>query len=526
MSKSRTRFLGLGRLLRQLLRGRATLHDRAWTLNPLVLSTSKFLGMLRKRIIVMRQASIQISINAAKLQAHTDQCETTAREQAREAQGLSAQGTQIAGLSQETNETVNAAAQVFREQLDGLQTTEVKLADLKQRVDQVTQQMRTFSEEVVAQLSNRARAVEDTTHVIKDIASQTHLLALNARVEAARAGDAGRSFAVVASEVGELADRVNAATGDISEHTGKILNLVSDSETQSREIYTNLAASDELVGDFSTQFKGLMSELGAVRTQLDDAVDNVAQVSQTNQDMSLAISRIADHSNDLQERMHSMRDQVQGVRTETEGLQEKLAAWRTGDTAFDSLVETLDHFRHECIGLLRKAQSDGMDVFDQRYRQIPDSNPPRYNVAYDRTIEEALQRTLDGRLKKAVPHGFYAILVDGNGYAPTHNSHYSLTPTGDVAHDTLNCRDKRVFDDRIGAAAACNTKGVLCQTYMRDTGEIISDVSVPLELAGKHWGAIRIGLDYQKYEQAYDAMRDDRSHAATPHKEPAALLPG
>lgn len=525
MAKSRRFFFGLGRLLRQLLRGRAALNDRAWTLNPLFLSMGRFLSMLRKRLIIMRQASIRISINAAKLQAHTDQCEATAQEQAREAQGLSAQGTQIAGLSQETNETVSTAAAVFREQLQGLQSTEKKLDDLRQRVDQVTRQMHTFADEVVAQLSSRARSVEDTTHLIKDIATQTHLLALNARVEAARAGEAGSSFAVVASEVGKLADRVNSATGDIEGHTGKILSLVDDSEAQSREIYTNLDVSDQLVGDFSGQFHDLLRELNAVGSQLDGAVDNVAQVSQTNQDMSAAITRIAEHSNDLQDRMQAMRGQVQGVRGETESLQEKLAAWKTGSTAFDGLVETLDLLRGDCIGLLRKAKSQGMDVFDQRYTQIADSNPPRYHVAYDQTIEQALQKTLDGRLKQAVPHGYYAILVDANGYAPTHNSHYSHTPTGDVAYDTLNCRDKRVFDDRIGAAAASNQKGVLCQTYMRDTGEIISDVSVPLDLGGKHWGAIRIGLDYQKYEQAYDAANGKQSDVAA-EQGPAALLPG
>jgi methyl-accepting chemotaxis protein len=500
MSNVRERFLGLGRLIRQLRRGRATLNDRAWTLSPLAWPIGRFLGSLRERFVVMRQSSIRIAINAARLQAHTQACETMADEQAREAESLSAQGTQIASLSQQTNDTVAGAADVFRHQLSGLRATQDQLADLHRRVARVATQMQSFSE-VITQLSHRARSVEDTSRLIKDIALQTHLLALNAGVEAARAGEAGRGFAVVASEVGKLAERVNAATGDIVQQTGEILGLVSDTEHQSRSIHADMGASDRLVGDFASQFDGLVRELSDVGTRLDGVADHVAQVNQTNQDMSQSIGRIADHSAILRQRMQSMHEQVQGVRTQTESLQEMLAAWRTGATPFDELAGRLDQFRGRCVALLRQARTDGLDVFDKAYRQIPGSQPPRYHVAYDQAIDQALQTLLDAVLDQ-VPHGYYAILVDMNGYAPTHNRRYSRPPTGDVAHDTLHVRDKRLFDDQISRGAIGNRGGVLCQTYMRDTGEIITDVSVPVDLDGARWGAVRIGLDYLQFEQA------------------------
>ncbi|MGB6006911.1 methyl-accepting chemotaxis protein [Castellaniella sp.] len=500
MGRGRTRFLGLGRLLRQLRRGRATLNDRAWTFNPLSWAVGPFLAALRERLVVMRQSSIRIAINAARLQAHTQECETMAQEQAVEAESLSAQGVQIAGLSQQTSDTVLQAAGVFRAQLDGLQSTQDQLADLQQRVARVTARMQAFSQ-VVTQLSQRARSVEDTSRLIKDIALQTHLLALNAGVEAARAGKAGQGFAVVATEVGKLAERVNAATGDIVRQTGEILGLVSDSEQQSHAIYTDMQASDGLVGDFAGQFGSLVRELGAVGARLDDMTAQVAQVNDTNQAMSASIERIADHSAVLRQRMQSMREQVHGVRNQTESLQEMLAAWRTGATAFDHLESCLAQLRDQAVALLRQGQADGLDVFDTAYRQIPGSQPPRYHVAYDRKIDQALQQVLDGMLEH-IPHGSYAILIDANGYAPTHNRRYSQAPTGDVAHDTAHCRDKRLFDDQISQGAIRNRGGVLCQTYMRDTGEIITDVSMPVELNGTRWGAVRLGLDYQRFEQA------------------------
>ncbi|MFT0531528.1 methyl-accepting chemotaxis protein [Castellaniella hirudinis] len=496
----RTRYLGLGRLLGQLRLGRATLHDRAWTLNPSAWPVGSFLGALRDRMVVMRQSSIRIAINAARLQAHTKECESMAQQQAAEAESLSAQGVQIAGLSQQTSDTVNGATQVFRGQLAGLHATQGQLQDLQQRVARVTERMHAFSQ-VVTQLSQRARSVEDTSRLIKDIALQTHLLALNAGVEAARAGKAGQGFAVVASEVGKLAERVNAATGDIVGQTGEILGLVTDSEKQSRTIHSDMQASDALVGDFAAQFGRLVQELATIGGQMDAVADQVGQVNQTNQDMSASIALIADHSAVLRQRMQSMQDQVHGVRDQTESLQEMLAAWRTGGTPFDELDSGLTHLRDQCVALLRRSRAAGLDIFDKRYQQIPSSQPPRYHVAYDQKIDQALQQLLDGLLGR-VPHGSYAILIDINGYAPTHNRHYSQPPTGDLAHDTAHCRDKRLFDDQISQGAIRNRGGVLCQTYMRDTGEIITDLSIPVELDGQRWGAVRLGLDYQRYEQA------------------------
>ena len=148
-------------------------------------------------------------------------------------------------------------------------------------------------------------------------------------------------------------------------------------------------------------------------------------------------------------------------------------------------------------------------MFDRHYQRIAGSEPPRYHTAYDQGIDEALTRLLDSVLE-AVPGGSYTLLVDQRGYAPAHNSRYSHPPSGDPAQDILRSRHKRIFNDPVGARLAANTETLLFQTYSRDTGEIVNDISVPLYLDGEHWGAVRIGLDYMRFQAALAAGEPGR----------------
>jgi hypothetical protein len=118
-------------------------------------------------------------------------------------------------------------------------------------------------------------------------------------------------------------------------------------------------------------------------------------------------------------------------------------------------------------------------MFDTLYVPIPNTTPQKYHTQYDTLSDELIRPILDRYLGKD-PKLIYVVAVDRNGYLPTHNSKYPE-------------RSKRIFDDRTGLTAARNTEPYLLQKYYRDTGETIYDLSVPLFVHGKHWGAIRIG---------------------------------
>ena len=136
---------------------------------------------------------------------------------------------------------------------------------------------------------------------------------------------------------------------------------------------------------------------------------------------------------------------------------------------------------------------------------IPGTDPPKYHTQYDAYLDRTIQDIEDEFLKD--DQVVFACLVDRNGYLPTHDSKYSQPLTGDKEKDKINNRTKRIFNDPVGLAAAKNQQPFLKQVYHRDTGERMWDLSAPVYLAGKHWGAFRIGFSMEKTDQKIATLR-------------------
>ncbi len=94
--------------------------------------------------------------------------------------------------------------------------------------------------------------------------------------------------------------------------------------------------------------------------------------------------------------------------------------------------------------------------------------------------------------------GFCAA-VDENGYLPTHNKKFAQPQRPeDSVWNTANCRNRRIFNDRVGLAAGRSTAPFLVQTYRRDMGGgnfvLMKDISAPITVGGRHWGGLRLAI--------------------------------
>jgi methyl-accepting chemotaxis protein len=90
----------------------------------------------------------------------------------------------------------------------------------------------------------------------------------------------------------------------------------------------------------------------------------------------------------------------------------------------------------------------------------------------------------------------FCAMIDRNGYLPVHNKIYSQPQRpGDIAFNTANCRNRRIFADPAGLAAGRNTRSYLIQSYARDMGGgntvMMREIDVPVKVRGRHWGGFR-----------------------------------
>ena len=145
------------------------------------------------------------------------------------------------------------------------------------------------------------------------------------------------------------------------------------------------------------------------------------------------------------------------------------------------------------------------EIFDDKYVPIPNTDPQKYHTKYDTYLDKMNQQLLDEYLKD--DQVVFAALGDRNGYLPTHNSRYSQPLTGDKEKDKINNRTKRIYLDDVGLKASKNQEELLQQVYFRDTGERMWDISSPVFVKGKHWGAFRVGFSMEKTDRKIAALR-------------------
>ncbi|MCF6265251.1 MAG: chemotaxis protein [Desulfuromusa sp.] len=156
--------------------------------------------------------------------------------------------------------------------------------------------------------------------------------------------------------------------------------------------------------------------------------------------------------------------------------------------AIECRTEVVDQFNL----LLTSGQLSVPQLFDTFYIPIPKTDPQKFKTQYD-DLSDGIVRPIVDKILGYNNRLVFVVIVDINGYLPTHNSRYSRPLTGNADENMKWNRTKRMFNDRTGLAAARNQKPYLLQRYSRDTGEIMSDLSVPIKIQNRHWGAVRIG---------------------------------
>lgn len=280
---------------------------------------NQFIAKLREMILELQSQSQQVKDQTQLLSSATDSTTQTIAQQTAETESVATAMEEMASTSAEVARlaTVNAEGTHKSEQI--LQVTRNCFDRSVDQVQQIAEAIEEGSERVM-RVSARSEDINQIVKTIADIAEQTNLLALNAAIEAARAGEQGRGFAVVADEVRALAANTHNSTEEIN-------NLVKRLQNNVKEAVEQINANKERTLHTTQSISESVSSLRELGDQINVISDNTVQVasaaeeqSQVNHEISQSIVGIGDTAKHLQEQANT----IDGVRHELTRVVEQL----------------------------------------------------------------------------------------------------------------------------------------------------------------------------------------------------------
>ena len=454
----------------------------------------EFLAAIRQLIEEMRKIGIDIAVDAAKVASSVRGTANKTVEQLEISSIVSAASIEANSAIAEVSESAQYVSDKTSTNLKLAQKSYQELVDATDKTLQINHSVKSFGT-TVDELGKSSAFILQAVSIINDIAEQTNLLSLNATIEAARAAEHGKGFAVVAEEVRDLAKRIKPATQEITANIDSMISLVEKTQGETKEISKFAEETNTTVSEASENFHLMMQDFEEANEQLMKIAAAIEELSTNNTEVTDKVAGINVLSQEIAEDMRSSESSVDALSTVTEKMLEMVSRFNTGEGTFDSIMSWAQKTRDTFEVELQAIHKSGVNLFDTNYRQIPNTVPQKFETSFTAAIQQKLQPHFDTALNQ-VKGAIYCLAIDKGGYLPAHHKAFSQPMSGDPQQDLLHSRNQRIYLNNKTEKRRCShTEPLLLQTYMRDTGEVLNDLSLPIYINGRHWGALIIGFD-------------------------------
>ncbi len=407
----------------------------------------------------------------------------------------------LASNSDSMVQAVQRMAETADEAIGRVEQSTTLIAQNGQNAQELAEWVRSVHAES-STVEEMLQAVRLSNTEISDIAWQVHILAVNAKIEAARAGPAGKGFSIVADSVSDLsqktadaADTISSTVKRLSEWMARLHHGAQTTSQKAEEVLDHSAETDLALSEIEKRMGSLRDDAHGLAKETEAAKGSVDQVNGAVQIIMASVTDVTNGVEEATRRCETLVDTSENI------LQHSVALGGDGDDS--GMITMVQDLAGQMAEVFENALARGritMDqFFDENYRPIAGTNPEQVTTAFTKLTDGVLPAIQEPVLERD-PKVVFCAAIDRNGYLPTHNLKFSQPQSRDPVWNAGNCRNRRMFDDRVGLKAGQNQAPFLLQVYRRDMGGgtfvLMKDLSAPITIRGRHWGGVRIGYKF------------------------------
>jgi methyl-accepting chemotaxis protein len=343
--------IAVGNSLKQVAEGDLTVPELIVNTKDEVEELATDFNNMTKNI---RELMTEVSQSTEQVSSSSEQLMASAEQSTKASELITESVQQVASGAEKASESLNESAKSLEEVTLGVQniaettssiaesgtvaTERAKeggklVAETAKQMELIGQSVN-FSSDILQLLEERSKEIGSITVVINGIADQTNLLALNAAIEAARAGEHGKGFAVVADEVRKLAEQSRQSSSQITELVKIIQSDMEDSNNSIAKVKTDVQEGLVLVGKTEESFNEILSSMQNISSQIDGIAATSEQMSASSQEVTATMVGVNHITQEASE-------QTQTVAASTEEQLASMEEISASATALSKMAESL-----------------------------------------------------------------------------------------------------------------------------------------------------------------------------------------